>query len=229
MMNTSGRHFLQIPGPTNVPDRVLNAINRPTALIMGGSKVSDKIGVARNLLKKVDCMLIGGGMANTFLKAQGIDVGTSKVEDEMVNFAKEIINDAAINNVNLQLPSDVIVSRNIGSDSAAYSAMIQKVPNDHLIVDIGPITIKKFSEHLSQSKTIIWNGPMGIYEYKAFSNGTRRIGEYLSQLTAVTTLIGGGSTAEAVDHFGLSSKMSHISLGGGATLEFLEGKEQYLI
>jgi len=200
----------------------LNDPKRPFACVMGGAKVSDKIGLVENMLKRVNSLLIGGGMAATFLKAQGYEVGRSLVEDDKLDLAKELLHEASKRKVHLLLPVDVIVVDKVEAQAPAEVVPIAMItPKDH-IVDIGPQTVELFSSELNKCRTIIWNGPMGIYEMPRFAQGTRSLVTLLSTLNA-TTVIGGGSSTDIVREMRLSDKMTHVSTGGGATLEFLEG------
>ncbi len=201
---------------------LLSDPERPFACVMGGAKVSDKIGLVENMLKRVNSLLIGGGMAATFLKAQGYEVGRSLVEDDKLDLAKELLHEASKCEVHLLLPVDVIVADKVEAQAPAEVVPIAMItPKDH-IVDIGPQTVELFSSELNKCHTIIWNGPMGIYEMPGFAQGTRSLVTLLSTLNA-TTVIGGGSSTDIVREMRLSDKMTHVSTGGGATLEFLEG------
>jgi len=195
---------------------------RPFMVILGGAKVSDKIGVIENLLPKCDAILIGGGMSYTFLKAQGKSIGNSKLEKDKLDLAKEILDKAKLLSKEIVLPVDHLVVDKI--DSAAKVEIAgENIPEGKIAVDIGPKTIALFESKLKSAKTIVWNGPLGIFEMDAFSKGTQEIAQFISTLKA-TTIIGGGDTAAAVAKFKLENKMTHISTGGGASLEFLEGK-----
>ncbi|NQT19863.1 MAG: phosphoglycerate kinase [Planctomycetes bacterium] len=195
---------------------------KPYAAILGGAKVSDKILVIENLLKKVDAVIIGGGMAYTFLKAQGKPIGTSKLEADRVDVAKDLLAKAQAAGVDILLPIDHVVAEKFEPD--ATSRVVDDIPNGWIALDIGPRTIELFSDKLKDTRTVIWNGPMGVFEMPAFAKGTEAIAKVLANSDA-TTIIGGGDTAAAVNQLGLADKMSHISTGGGASLEFLEGKE----
>ena len=195
---------------------------RPFMVILGGAKVSDKIGVIENLLPKCDAILIGGGMAYTFLKAQGNTIGNSKLEKDKIDLAKSILDKAEQLNKNILLPVDNVVVDNIDAN-AKIEIVGENIPKGKIAVDIGPKTISLFKDKLKNAKTIVWNGPLGIFEMDAFSKGTQEIAKFISGLGA-TTIIGGGDTAAAVAKFKLEDKMTHISTGGGASLEFLEGK-----
>jgi phosphoglycerate kinase len=194
----------------------------PFLAILGGAKISDKIGVIQNLLKKVDSLLIGGGMANTFFKAQGLDVAESLVEDEALETARELLESAGDR---LVLPVDCVVADRFDADAEAKTVPVDEVPHGWRILDIGPATVAHFSNRLAAAKTVVWNGPMGVFEFPRFAEGTFAIARALANLEGATTIIGGGDSAAAVEQSGLADKMSHISTGGGASLEFLEGKE----
>lgn len=195
----------------------------PFLAIMGGAKISDKIAVIDNLLSQVDSLLIGGGMANTFLAAQGYDVGKSLVEQEAIDTAKKLL---AESGDKLVLPVDCVVATEFKADAPAEVVAVDEVPAEQMILDIGPATIAHFSNRLAAAKTVIWNGPMGVFEFPRFAEGTFAVARALAGLSGsgATTIIGGGDSAAAVEQSGLAGKMSHISTGGGASLEFLEGK-----
>src|ERR1017187_8400443 len=202
-----------------------NAINdpkRPLVVILGGAKVSDKIELIRNLIPKANSIIIGGGMAYTFLKAQGINVGNSKLEKDKVDMARELLEQAKKAGVQVVLTQDFVITQNFTSDDCKISDVI---PDGWESLDIGPKTIKNYEAILSKAKTVVWNGPLGVFERDAYAKGTRAIADYLASLKDVTVIIGGGDSAAAVAKFGLEDKMTHISTGGGASLEFLEGKE----
>ena len=202
-------------------DKALENPKRPFATILGGAKVTDKIKVIGNLLTKVDSLLIGGAMAYTFLKACGHQVGKSKVEEAGLAIAKTAMAKAKQKNVELLLPLDHIVTQQISDQTQTKTSGVD-IADGWIGVDIGPQTVTRFQQQLKNSKTVIWNGPMGIFEMEPFSNGTKQIAEFLAGLDA-TTIIGGGDTASAVSQFGVEDKMSHVSTGGGASLEYLEG------
>lgn len=202
---------------------LLTNAQHPFAALLGGAKVSDKIKLINNMMDKVDVLLIGGGMAVTFLNAQGFGTGASTVEVDKKELANQLIAAAKKNNISLLLPLDVIVADSIDEQSRFAIAPISMVPSGKYIVDIGPQTIELFTEELKKCRTIFWNGPMGVYEIPAFSRGTKKMAELLANLTA-TTVVGGGSTAEIVTEMNLAFKMTHVSTGGGASMSFLEGK-----
>ncbi len=195
---------------------------RPFLAIMGGAKISDKIAVIENLLSKVDSLLIGGGMANTFFVAQGHNVGKSLVEAEAIETAKKLL---AEQSDKLVLPVDCVIATEFKADAEAKVVPIDEVPADWMILDIGPATIAHFSNRLAAAKTVVWNGPMGVFEFPRFAEGTFAVAKALAGLKGATTIIGGGDSAAAAEQSGLADKMSHISTGGGASLEFLEGIE----
>jgi len=200
---------------------VMEKPRRPFLAILGGAKVSDKIGVISSLLDKADTLLIGGGMANTFLKAKGLGVGDSLVEDEVLGTAKELMAKAG---ARMLLPMDVVVAQAVEATAAARTVAVDKVPEGWRILDVGPETVKKYKEALHGAKTVVWNGPMGVFELPAFAAGTRAVAAVLAELKDATTVVGGGDSVAAVTQAGLADRISHISTGGGASLEFLEGK-----
>jgi phosphoglycerate kinase len=206
----------------NYLGRALADPERPFLAVLGGAKISDKIGVIQNLLSKVDSLLIGGGMANTFFKAQGLDVGDSLVEDEALDTARELLESAGDL---LVLPVDCVVADRFDAEAEARIVPVDQVPAGWRILDIGPASVAHFSNRLAAAKTVVWNGPMGVFEFPRFAEGTFAIARALAGLKGATTIIGGGDSAAAVEQSGLAGKMSHISTGGGASLEFLEGKE----
>jgi phosphoglycerate kinase len=201
---------------------LLDAPDRPFGCLVGGAKVSDKIGLLRNMLKRVDILLIGGGMAATLLKAQGYEVGLSMVEEDKLGLSRELLQEAQEHNVPVLLPLDVVAAEEITAEAEARTAAATQVPHGLYIVDIGPRTIELFSGELRKCRTIMWNGPVGVYEIPRFGEGTRSMARLLASLNA-TTVVGGGSTAEIVEEMGLAGKMTHVSTGGGASLRFLEG------
>lgn len=193
---------------------------RPYVVILGGAKISDKIGVIRNMLGQADKVLIGGGMANTFFKAMGLEVGDSLVEPEVLDVARDLL---AAGGDKLALPVDAVVANAFDNDAETKVVPVDEVEPGWRILDIGPATISKYGEILKTAKTVAWNGPMGVFEMPKFAKGTFAIAEILAELDAVT-IIGGGDSASAVKKAGVADKMSHVSTGGGASLEFLEGK-----
>lgn len=197
---------------------------RPFLAILGGAKVSDKLGVINNLLEKVDTLIIGGGMAYTFIKALGHEIGTSLLEEDKVVYAKEMMDKAKAKGVNLLLPVDFVYADRFAEDAQPHITEGRDIPADCMGLDIGPKTRELFANAIRESKTIVWNGPMGVFEFENFANGTKAIGQAMADVDA-TTIIGGGDSAAAVNQMGFGDKMSHISTGGGASLEFLEGKE----
>ena len=197
---------------------------RPFVAILGGSKVSDKINVINNLLNKVDTLIIGGGMAYTFMKAQGYEIGKSLLEEDKIEYAKEMMAKAEEKGVKLLLPVDNMVSKEFNND-APFRACEGNLEADEMALDIGPKTQAMYAEALADAKTVVWNGPMGVFEMSNFAKGTVAIAEARASLKDATTIIGGGDSAAAVNQLGFGDKMSHISTGGGASLEFLEGKE----
>lgn len=197
---------------------------RPFAAIMGGAKVKDKIAVITSLLDKVDILIVGGGMAYTFFKAQGYSIGTSLLDEEGLGLAADILKLADEKGVKFMLPVDVVAADEFANDSPCDVYAVDSIPENRMGLDIGPETVKLFSDTLRTAKTIVWNGPLGVFEMDNFAKGTKAIAECLAE-TDATTVIGGGDSAAAVAKFGLADKMTHISTGGGASLEFLEGKE----
>ena len=204
-----------------------NAVNnpvRPFAAVLGGAKVSDKINVINNLLEKVDILVIGGGMAYTFIKALGGNIGNSLLEADKVDYAADMIKKAQEKGVKLLLPIDTVIVKEFKNEAESDIVPTGLIPDGWMGVDIGPETIKLFSEALKEAKTVVWNGPMGVFEFSNFAKGTEAIAHVLADIDG-TTIIGGGDSAAAVNQLGYGDKMSHISTGGGASLEFLEGKE----
>jgi len=205
-----------------VMGKLLHDPERPSACLIGGAKVSDKIELLRNMLRRVDILLVGGGMAATFLKAQGYEVGRSLIENDKLSLARELVQAAKECEVSFLLPIDVLVAEEIKAGVPTRVVPTTDIPSGRHIVDIGPQSIELFYSELRKCRTIMWNGPMGIYEIPQFAQGTKSIASFLSNLNA-TTIIGGGSSAEIVQEMGLTDKMTHISTGGGASLRFLEG------
>lgn len=195
----------------------------PFVAILGGAKVSDKIGVIENLLDKVDTLIIGGGMAYTFYKAQGHHIGTSICEEDKLDLAKSILEKAQEKGVKLLLPVDNHVSSEYSNNGEDKMVDSTEIPDGFMGLDIGPKTIEKFEEAVKDAKTVVWNGPLGVCEFDKFATGTKAVATMLSKLDAIT-IIGGGDSAAAIEKLGLADKMTHISTGGGASLEFLEGK-----
>jgi len=200
---------------------VLGAPRRPFVTILGGAKISDKIGVIYNLLGRVDALLIGGGMANTFLKAQGYNVGESLVEDGSLEVARELLRQAGDR---LVLPTDAVVADRFDAEAFFQVVPVGEVPFGWRILDVGPRTLELFSGRLEGARTVIWNGPMGVFEFPKFAKGTEALARVLAALPDAVTIVGGGDSLAAVQNAGLAGQMSHISTGGGASLEFLEGK-----
>jgi phosphoglycerate kinase len=196
---------------------------RPFAAVIGGAKISTKIGVLRNLLSKVDCLIIGGGMASTLLKANGVSVGQSLVENDQLDTARDIMQQADEKGVPLLLPSDAVVADRFAADAVVETVPVQQVPSRMRIMDIGPDTVSTFCEAVEDCKTVVWNGPLGVAEFPAFAEGSLGMAEALAALDAIT-IVGGGETVALVQEAGLEDRFSHVSTGGGASLEFLEGK-----
>ena len=205
-----------------VMEKLLHNPERPSACLIGGAKVSDKMELLQNMLRKVDALLVGGGMAATFLKAQGYEVGRSLVEDDKLDLARKLLREAKEWKVPFLFPIDAVVAHEIKAGASTRVVPTTSVPAGSHIVDIGPKSIVLFQNELKKCRTIMWNGPMGIYEMPGFAQGTRAMASFLSTLDA-TTIIGGGSSAEVVQEMGLADKMTHVSTGGGASLRFLEG------
>jgi 3-phosphoglycerate kinase len=204
--------------------QALQAPVRPFVAILGGKKVSDKIGVIRSLLSRADVLLIGGGMAYTFLHAQGYAIGASLCETDSLPLAAELVATAAVRGVTLHLPVDVVVAEAVAAGAAHNVVPVGAIPAGWAGVDIGPSTAALFAGVIAQAGTILWNGPMGVFEIPAFAGGTRAVAEAMAQSKAVT-VVGGGDTSAAVEELGLADRMTHLSTGGGASLEFLEGRE----
>jgi phosphoglycerate kinase len=206
--------------------RAIESPQRPLAAIIGGSKVSSKIGVIETLLEKCDKLIIGGGMIFTFYKARGLSVGKSLVEEDKLELAKSLEAKAKEKGVTFLLPTDVVVADNFAADANSQTVSIENIPDGWMGLDIGPDSVKLFQEALADCKTVVWNGPMGVFEFDKFAVGTEAIARTLADLSknGATTIIGGGDSVAAVEKVGLADQMSHISTGGGASLELLEGK-----
>ena len=206
--------------------RALHNPERPFVAILGGAKVSDKIPVIQNLLTKVDSLIIGGGMAYTFLQAKGEQVGKSLVEPDKVDLARKLLNEAKSRNVKLLLPVDHVAAEKPDVNAVVKNIGVgQAIPGNLMALDIGPTTIEEFSEEISRARTIVWNGPMGVFEVSPFSRGTFKVAAAVAENAGAISIVGGGDSVSAVHAAGLADKMSHISTGGGASLEFLEGKK----
>ncbi|WP_144473932.1 phosphoglycerate kinase [Bacillus pumilus] len=199
--------------------------DRPFTAIIGGAKVKDKIGVIESLLDKVDNLIIGGGLAYTFVKALGHEVGKSLLEEDKVDLAKSFMDRAKEKGVNFLIPTDVLVADDFSNDANTSIVPISEIPSDLEALDIGTETREKYADVIKNSKLVVWNGPMGVFEIDAFAKGTKAIAEALAEAKDTYSVIGGGDSAAAVEKFGLADQMSHISTGGGASLEFMEGKE----
>lgn len=208
----------------SIMGKALENPERPFVAILGGAKVSDKIKVIENLLNKVDTILIAGGMAYTFLKAQGYEIGTSILEEDKIDLAKELLKKAEEKNVKLLLPVDIVVAKEFKNDTEFKTVKIDNIPSDMMGLDAGEETIKLFSKEIKNAKTIVWNGPVGVFEMENFKKGTEAIAKAMAESGGIT-IVGGGDSASAVEKAGYNDKMTHISTGGGASLEFLEGKE----
>ena len=206
--------------------RALENPERPFVAILGGAKVSDKIGVIQNLLTKVDVLIIGGGMAYTFLKAQGLAVGKSLVEADKIQLAKDLLQQAKTHKLKLLLPTDHVIADRV--EANALTKVVgpgQPIPDNMIALDIGPETIEAFSEEIGRARTIVWNGPMGVFEMPPFAKGTYKIAQAVAENAGATTVVGGGDSVAAVKAAGVADKITHISTGGGASLEFLEGQK----
>ncbi|MGB9662069.1 MAG: phosphoglycerate kinase [Moorellaceae bacterium] len=207
-----------------VMGRALAHPDRPFVAIIGGAKVSDKIGVIRNLLSKVDTLIIGGGMANTFLKARGYNMGKSLVEEDKVSLAAELMAEAEKKGIYLLLPRDLVVAQELSPEAPHRVVAVDAVPEGWMAVDIGPETRRDFAEALATARTVVWNGPMGVFEMEPFAAGTEAVARAVAGVKG-TTIVGGGDSVAAVEKMGLADKITHISTGGGASLEFLEGRQ----
>lgn len=207
----------------SIMGKALSNPERPFVAILGGAKVSDKITVIENLINKVDSIIIGGGMAFTFLKSQGKNVGKSILEEDKLDLAKELLESAKENNVKILLPTDVVVSKEFSNDTEYKTVDVSEIEDDYMGLDIGLNSVNLFSNEIKNAKTVVWNGPMGVFEMSNFANGTFEIAKAIAHTDAVT-IVGGGDSAAAVEKSGYKDKITHISTGGGASLEFLEGK-----
>lgn len=215
---------LLIEKELDVLGKALSTPERPFTAIIGGAKVKDKIGVINHLLDKVDNLIIGGGLAYTFLKAQGYEIGKSLLEEDKIDLAKSFIQKAKDNGVNLYLPIDITIADDFSKDANTKVVKNDAIPADWEGLDIGTETAELYAKVIEESKLIIWNGPMGVFELEPFAGGTKRVAQAMA-VTAGYTVIGGGDSAAAVEKFGVADKMDHISTGGGASLEFMEGKD----
>ncbi len=206
--------------------RALEKPERPFVTILGGAKISGKIDVMINLLDKTDVLLIGGGMVFTFFKAQGLEIGRSILEADRLEMARTILDRASRSRTRLELPTDVVVADQLKTGARTQVVPVNQIPAGWIGVDIGPATLQKFKEILATARTVVWNGPMGVFEIPDFARGTEAMARYLAEVTqkGAVTIVGGGDSAAAVKQFGLSDSLSHVSTGGGASLEFLEGK-----
>lgn len=202
----------------------VNKPERPFVAILGGAKVSDKINVINSLLEKVDTLIIGGGMAYTFLKAQGFGIGTSLLEEDRLDYAKEMLAKAEEKGVRLLLPKDHVTGQKFDENTEPVETKDENIPDGFMGMDIGPKTRELFADAIADAKTVIWNGPMGVFEFKNFAKGTIAVAKAMAEADA-TTVIGGGDSAAAANQLGFADQMTHISTGGGASLEFLEGQE----
>ncbi len=203
--------------------KVMDKAENPRVAIVGGAKVADKFGLVNNMLEKMDVIIIGGGMANTFLKAQGLEIGKSWHENSVLVQARELMEMARKRNTKLLLPVDVVVGTHFAEDTEYQVVPVDQVPDDWMILDIGPQTVSEYGQYIKEARTVFWNGPMGVYEFEAFSAGTNGIAKAVASSSAVS-VVGGGDSLAAIYHLGLQNSITHISTGGGATLEFLEGK-----
>lgn len=206
-----------------VMGKALSQPERPFVAILGGAKVKDKVGVISNLMEKVDSLIIGGGMAYTFLKAKGLEIGDSIVDDASLGLAGELMEKAKTKGIRFLLPVDVVIADKFAEDANTKVVDIDEIPPSWQALDIGPKTRDLFAREIADAKTVVWNGPMGVFEMKPFAEGTRRIARALAESEAVT-IVGGGDSVAAVSEMGFGDKMTHVSTGGGASLEFLEGK-----
>ncbi|WP_053368189.1 phosphoglycerate kinase [Bacillus sp. FJAT-27245] len=209
----------------DVLGKALSNPERPFTAIIGGAKVKDKIGVIENLLEKVDNLIIGGGLAYTFVKAKGYEIGKSLLEEDKIDLANSFMDKAKEKGVSFHMPVDVVVADDFSPDANTKVVGIEDIPADWEALDIGPKTAELYKDVIKNSKLVIWNGPMGVFEFDKFANGTKAVAEALAESESTYSVIGGGDSAAAVEKFNLADKMSHISTGGGASLEFMEGKD----
>lgn len=207
-------------------DRAVNNPKRPLLAILGGAKISGKIDVIKNLFNKVDSLIIGGGMVFTFFKAKGLEIGTSLLEEDRLEMARDLLQEAENRGISMLLPEDVIIANAYDNNASRNTVSVDNIPSDWMGLDIGPATVDRFGTEIKKSNTIVWNGPMGVFEMDNFAVGTRKIAELIAEASdkGATSIVGGGDSAAAISKFGLESRISHISTGGGASLEFLEGK-----
>lgn len=205
--------------------KVVKSAEKPFVVVLGGSKVSDKIKVIENLLPKCQSMLIGGAMAYTFLKAQGVEVGKSRVEEDKLSLATRLLDSSKRLGVEIVLPIDHVCGTSPDDKSAAIDVLERAIPKDLMGLDIGGKTRALYTQHIREAKTVLWNGPMGLFEVAKFAEGTKVVAAAMANNRDAQTVVGGGDSAAAVNDFGFASKMTHVSTGGGASLEFLEGKE----
>ncbi len=203
--------------------RLLTSAERPYVAILGGAKVSDKIGVIGSLMERVDSLLIGGAMANTMLAAQGVDVGLSKIEEDRLDEVRDLMRRAQDRGVGIQLPVDVVAARELSEDAETTVHPSEAIPGDLMALDIGPRTVEAFAEVISRARTVLWNGPMGVFEMRPFESGTRGVAQAVAASGAFS-VVGGGDSLAAIRRSGMESSFDHLSTGGGASLEFLEGK-----
>ena len=204
--------------------RLLGKVDRPFVAILGGAKVSDKIGVIKNLLGRVDKILIGGAMANTFLLAQALEVGTSKVEKSKLPLAQQVLEMARAKKTDILLPQDVVVAREFNASAESQVVAVEEIPAEQMALDIGPRTAATFAREIMSAKTLFWNGPMGVFEMAPFANGTIQVAK-AAAVSSALSVVGGGDSVAALNQAGLTSQIDHVSTGGGASLEFLEGKK----
>ena len=204
--------------------RAMDSPERPFAVVLGGAKASDKIAVMENLAGRVDTLVLGGGMAATFLRAKGLEVGESPVEEDRVEFAARLLDGAQLRGPQVCLPDDVVIADSFSETARCRTVDTSEIPVGWRIMDIGPRTVSSFERALGPCRTVVWNGPMGVFEWKPFAGGTAGVANIVAALDSATTVVGGGSTAEAVDRLGLADRMTHVSTGGGASLEFMEGR-----